>query len=123
MSIRDKLTGLDPDAIAYREYDCQMPDGTDATIAVSLGNLLQPGVAAAAARERGAVAVGQIAVQGARGVPSRPIPWIVAIAIARDDPAVDDELRALLVRVLQLFFRDIRDVAPDPAELRRLARR
>ena len=122
MSVRDKTNGLDPDTVAYREYEYHMPDGTEASVSVSLGDPTQPSPAATFARESGARAHGHITVHGIRGLPSHPILWMHApsglkIVIAEDDPKLPDEAERLLVRVLRTFFRDVRHVAPGLAEL------
>jgi hypothetical protein len=105
--------------VAYREYDCHMPDGTQAIVAVSLG---QPDPAAAFAHQNGARAHGQITVRGLPIKLSHPLQWmhtpsgLKVVALEDDPPKVSDELESLLLRVLRVFFRDVRDVAPGIGE-------
>ena len=116
-----KMIDADASTVAYREYDYHMPDGTQAIVAVSLGNLGQSGAAATFAHENGALAHGYIAVVGRHIALSRPIHWMqtssgLKVGGAQGDLEVSEEQRSLLLLVLRVFFREVRDVAPGLGE-------
>ena len=121
MSAKDKMIDADASSVAYREYDYHMPDGTQGIVAVSLGKLgQQPSPAATFAYQNEARAYGHLMVLGVPMGLSRPILWMQTPSglkvVATGDPEVSDELESLLLRVLGVFFRDVRDVAPGLGE-------
>ena len=121
MPTQDKSVDANTKAVAYREYDYHMPDGTQAIVAVSLGSFEEAGVAAAFAHENGARAHGHIAVVGLHIALSRPIHWMqtssgLKVGGGQGDPVLSEEQQGLLLRVLQVFFRDMRNVAPGLGE-------
>jgi hypothetical protein len=108
--------------VAYRKYEYHFPDGTSAAFAVTLC-FSDDSDAAKVARDRGAVAHGQVSVVGVPHAPLHPMLWLwtkdeLVTLVAEDDPAVSDDLHRMLVQVMRTFFKDVRDVAPDLAALR-----
>jgi hypothetical protein len=114
-----------PDAsgtVARREYEYHFPDGTSAALAVTLC-FSDDSDAAKAARDKGALAHGLISVVGVPRAPLRPMMWMLTknelvTLVVEADPAVSDDLHRMLVPVMRTFFKDVRDVAPDLADLR-----
>jgi hypothetical protein len=118
---KNERGGVAPGAIIHHEYECHLPNGTDAVFAVSLHRLSDASTAAAFARENGAVAHGTVTVSGMPGAPSTPAAWMctragLAIAVTERDPAMGDDVLSALVRVFRTFFRDIRELAPGLAD-------
>jgi hypothetical protein len=115
------MIDADTGTVAHREYDCHMPDGTVAIVAVSLGSMGQSSTAATFAHESGALARGHITVRGVGIGLSHPILWMhtpsgLKVVADEDGPKVSDELHSLLLRALRVFFRDVRHVAPGLGE-------
>jgi hypothetical protein len=105
-------------ALAYREYQIVMPDGTRATVAVTLGDRIVPSISREFARRSGATFYGLIAVLDLPGAPEIPMVWTqrktqTAIAAAAEGYAeMGKDLKLVVVRVLGMFFADIASIEP-----------
>ena len=97
--------------------------GTQAIVAVSLGSLGQSKAAATFAHENGAREHGCIVVVGVpsghRAIAPNPLDadaQRLKVGAAEDDPPVSGEVQGLLLSVLRVFFREVRNVAPGLGE-------
>ena len=102
-----------PGTVAWREYEYHLPDGTEAAFAASLCELIGDNPGAELARQQGALAHGLIAVAGMHDAAPRPLVWFqtkdeLVLLVSRDDQPISDDLCKTIVRVLTIFFRDVR---------------
>ena len=109
---RAEISGA-PGTVACREYEYLLPDGTEAAVAVTLRDLADHSDGAKTARQNGALAHGLISVVGVRDAPSRPLAWMqtkdeLVVLVGRDDQPMSDDLHQTLVRVLRIFFKEMR---------------
>lgn len=129
MSVIDQPPELAPPTdellqlIANCVYEVRWFDGTVSAFGLSLNDLSMDSALSDEMRRRGALAFGQIAMEDLPGVdPGCALFWALTsggIAFAGDErlPAPDPAIRAACRFMLKVFFRDIRDVAPDLARL------
>ena len=108
--------------IEYRKYDVRMHDSTIVSFAVTLCNLYGDSSLAESAREKGALALGQISILGLPGGDPDPLVWELVgdparITLSASDPELDKNLLGTCSRLLAEFFDDIKDTAPDLASL------
>jgi len=108
--------------IAFREYEVPMPDGSKASIELTLGDLSVHSMAADFARQNGALAYGLVNVVDLDGAPDFPLIWTqgeteFGITVADGDPDPTDELKAIIARFIGVFFADIATIAPELAAL------
>jgi hypothetical protein len=109
-------------AIAYREYEVPMPDGTTASLAFTLGDITIDSVPANFAREHGALAYGLVSVIDVPEAPQFPLVWTqnqtqLALAVADEDNDLSDSLKQVIARYIAIFFADIAPIAPQLAAL------
>ena len=114
MPTQDKMIDANTVTAAYREYDCHMPDGREIVVGVSLGD---PSSSAALSHENWVLVHGHITERnGGRSRLWMHTPSDLKVVGAGDDPEVSAELQSVLLRVLQVFFREVRHVAPGLEE-------
>jgi hypothetical protein len=99
-------------AIAYREYEVPMPDGSTASFAFTLGDMTADSVPAEFARRHGVVAYGLVSVVDVPDAPQFPLVWTqdrsqVALAVAEEDEDISEDLKERIARCMALFFTDI----------------
>jgi hypothetical protein len=114
--------------IAIRKYQAVFPDGTEVSIAFTLGDMTHGSSPARFARETGAIAYGLISIEGAEDAPKLPAVWTqyddrIAVTVAKGDDDFAEDLRRVIVQQLMVFFVDLADVAPELSKLKLRPRR
>ncbi|HEY6980599.1 hypothetical protein [Reyranella sp.] len=109
-------------AIAYREYEVPMPDGTTANLAFTLGDMTADSIPAEFARRQGALAYGLVSVIDVPGAPRHALIWLqgrtpLALTVADEDSDLGEPLQQAIARCMAVFFADIAPVAPQIAAL------
>ncbi|WIM09106.1 hypothetical protein [Enhydrobacter sp.] len=99
-------------ALAYRQYEVPMPDGSTASLAFTLGDMTADSVPANYARQHGVVAYGLVSVTDVPDPPRFPLVWTqdrtqIALAVAEEDKDIGDDLKETIGRCMALFFNDI----------------
>lgn len=112
----------EPGTLASCEYGLFLPNATDARIAFTLGDMAHESAEARFARSLGATRYGSISIRNVAGGPRQPIVWslhedMVALTTMRGDVDASADLRQRIVRLLVVFFHEIRDIAPELSEL------
>jgi hypothetical protein len=109
--------------VAMREYQAVFPDGTELSVAFTLGDMTHGSSPARFARETGAIAYGLISIMGAEDAPKLPAVWTqyddrIAVTVAKGDDDLTEDLRRVIVQQLMVFFADLADVAPELSKLK-----
>jgi len=100
-----------------------LPDGSEITLAITLGDPDADNGAGRFVREYDASAHGLISIVGMADVPEFPIVWMVSgssllLAATTGDRAISEELQAIIELHLGLFFIQTAPVAPHLARFR-----
>lgn len=109
---------LEPGTLASCEYGLFLPNATDASIAFTLGDMAHESAEARFARSLGATRYGVISIHNVADGPRQPIVWslhegMVALTTMSGDADATDDLKQRIVRLLVVFFHEIRDIAPE----------
>lgn len=112
---------LEPGTLASCEYGLFMPNATDATIAITLADMAHESAAGRFARSLGATRYGIISIRNVADGPRQPIVWslhegMVALTTMSGDVDASADLKQRIVRLLTVFFHEIRDIAPELSE-------
>jgi hypothetical protein len=112
---------LEPGTLAYCEYGLFLPNTADATIAFTLGDMDHESAEARFARSLGATRYGLISIRNVSNGPRQPIVWslhdtMLALTTTNGDIDAYPHLKRVIVRLLVVFFHEIREVAPELSE-------
>jgi hypothetical protein len=119
----DMPEDLEAGTLAYRKYELLLPNASGATIAITLGDMAHESTVASFARNSGATRCGLILIRNVPHGPRYPVVWslhetILTVTGTGDDSDVSQDLRQLIVRLLAVFFHEIREIAPDLSTLK-----
>ena len=112
---------LEPGTLACCEYGLFLPNATDASIAFTLGDMGHESAEARFARSLGATRYGSISIRNVADGPRQPIVWslqegMIALTTVSGDVDATDDLKQRIVRLLVVFFHEIRALAPELSE-------
>ena len=113
---------LDAGTLACRKYDLLLPSASEASIAITLGDMAQDSPSCRYACDSGATRYGLISILNVPGGPRLPILWslhgtTIEVTTSHGDREVSDDLRRVIVRLLVIFFHEVREIAPELSAL------
>ncbi|WIM09299.1 hypothetical protein [Enhydrobacter sp.] len=108
---------LEAGTLARRTYELFLPNATDASVAITLGDMAHDSPAASFARHSGATHYGLISMRNVPDGPRHPVVWslhetMLAVTGVGDDEDVGQDMRRVIVRLLAVFFHEICAIAP-----------
>ncbi|MBV8191142.1 MAG: hypothetical protein JOY64_28100 [Alphaproteobacteria bacterium] len=111
-----------PGSLAWRQYEVKLASGHTATLGFSLADPRHKSIARAQ-RAHDASHLGWLVVRDGPDAPEEAVLWFrqataLTLLPQNDDMTIGDEVKALLPRYFAVFFDDIKDVAPDLADVR-----
>src|SRR4051794_31948419 len=97
-------------ALAYREYELTLRDGSAGTIVFTLGSLARDSPPAAFAREHNALAYGLSAILNVPNAPLHPFLWMhdsfdLSVVALDQGPPLSLELQELVTVYIRHFFK------------------
>src|SRR5690242_16469740 len=110
-------------ASVYREYAVRLSDGSNATIAFTLGDPDIDPEQAAVADELGGVAYGLVSLSGYPDGPSQPLFWMHTktkfgiVVAAQDDEDLGEAVSVVICLYARTFFADLAPYAPELSAL------
>ena len=112
---------LEPGTLASCEYGLFLPNAANASIAFTLGDMGHESAEARFARSLGAMRYGTISIRNLSHGPRQPIVWslhegMIALTTMNGDVDATDGLKQRIVRLLVVFFHEIRAIAPELSE-------
>lgn len=111
--------------LAYTEYQISMPDGNEARLAFTFGDLTSDSIPAKYARMQGALAYGLVFIADLPDAPEFPLLWtqgqrFIAVTGAEGDREITENLTTIVARFMAIFFADIAPIAPELAAVKML---